>query len=341
HGLWQYHGRGTRLGLRASSTPYFIFPHGMLDPWFKTAYPLKHVKKALYWRLIEARVLRDAAAVLFTCEEERRLAQTTFAAYRCTERIAPLGIEPPGGDPEVQSAAFKRQFPELAGQRVLLFLGRLHEKKGCDLLIRAFAEVCQAPIPEHQAPLHLMLAGPCADASYLESLNRLAASLHLPILNLPSSKHPPPITVSAPRLSVSFPGMLSGDVKWGALRAAEAFVLPSHQENFGIAVAEALACGTPVLISNKVNIWREIEGDGAGLVEDDTQKGTGRLVGAWIKLGQPEKERMREAAQSCFGQRFEVHRAAASLLDTLTELLEPAGGAHSAPTDPMRFSSAK
>ena len=63
---------------------------------------------------------------------------------------------------------------------------------------------------------------------------------------------------------ITWAGLLQGDLKWGALLAAEAFILPSHQENFGIAVAEALAVGTPVLISYKVNIWLEIEADNAG-----------------------------------------------------------------------------
>ena len=75
--------------------------------------------------------------------------------------------------------------------------------------------------------------------------------------------------------------MLQGDAKWGAFYAAEVFALPSHQENFGVAVAEALACGTPVLISNKVNIWQEIAEDGVGLVEEDDLEGTTRLLERW------------------------------------------------------------
>ena len=89
---------------------------------------------------------------------------------------------------------------------------------------------------------------------------------------------------------VHFPGMLQGDAKWGAFYAAEAFVLPSHQENFGVAVAEALACGTPVLISNQVNIWREIAEDGVGLVEDDDLAGTMRLLERWRDLPPEETE---------------------------------------------------
>src|SRR6185436_16736904 len=110
-----------------------------------------------------------------------------------------------------------------------------------------------------EAPLHLVVAGPCAQPQYLEEMRKLASEL-------------------CPPSSVSFPGMVAGDLKWGMLRLAEVFILPSHQENFGIAVAEALACGTPVLISNKVNICREIDGDGAGLVEEDTVAGTRRLL---------------------------------------------------------------
>ena len=66
---------------------------------------------------------------------------------------------------------------------------------------------------------------------------------------------------------VHWPGMLKGDVKWGAFRSAEALILPSHQENFGFVVAEAMACSTPVLVSNKVNIWREVEASRCGFVD--------------------------------------------------------------------------
>ena len=78
--------------------------------------------------------------------------------------------------------------------------------------------------------------------------------------------------------------MLTGHAKWGAFYGAEAFILPSHQENFGIAVVEALACGKPVLISKQVNIWHEIIEGGGGLVEEDTTAGTLRLLESWQRL---------------------------------------------------------
>ena len=102
-------------------------------------------------------------------------------------------------------------------------------------------------------------------------------------------------------------------MKWGALRAAEVFVLPSHQENFGIAVAEALAVGAPALISNKVNIWREIESDGAGIAADDTLDGTCKLLQSYIGMQEERKLAMRQAARECFEQRFEIRKAAETL----------------------------
>ena len=74
-GLWQYHSFGAWRALAKKTIPYFVFTHGMLDPWFKKTYPLKHMKKWLYWPWAEYRLLRDAKAVLFTCEDEKILAR--------------------------------------------------------------------------------------------------------------------------------------------------------------------------------------------------------------------------------------------------------------------------
>ena len=108
---------------------------------------------------------------------------------------------------------------------------------------------------------------------------------------------------------VTWTGMLEGDLKWGAFRAAEVFVLPSHQENFGMAVAEAMACECPVLISNKVNIWREIQADGAGLIAEDNLEGTISLLTQWLSKSPDEQKEMRQNAQRCFYERFELTRS--------------------------------
>ena len=293
HGVWQYSSFGVWRALAGTATPYFVFPHGMLDPWFKRTYPLKHVKKLLYWPWGEYRVLRDAAAVLFTSEEERRLARESFSLYRCNEAVVNYGTAAPPASENTRES-FLQVFPDLRGERFFLFLGRLHEKKGCDLLIRAYAQLRMDS--DTTVPRHLVLAGPCADAEYLRHLQELAA------------------TTTKNNGSITFPGMLTGDVKWGAFSAAEAFVLPSHQENFGIAVVEALASGTPVLISNKINIWREIEADGAGYVENDDLAGTANLLRHWLATPEAARSGMRENAKKSFANRFEIERATDSLL---------------------------
>ena len=300
HGLWRFNSRATRRAARSAGRPYFVFPHGMLDPWFNRYYPVKHLKKCVYWWVTEYFVLRDARAVLFTCREELLLARESFRPYKCVERVVPLGTSEPPENKEGQQKAFSEAFPAIRNKRVILFLGRLHEKKGCDLLLRAFLSLLESRPREMWRDLHVMMAGPCSHSDYLKWLKQLAG----------------PCEALSPG-SVSFPGMLSGDLKWGALRQAEVFVLPSHQENFGIAVVEALACGTPVLISRPVNIWREIESSGAGLVDSDTVEGCSRLLARWLDLGDEGKVEMAARAVGSFKQYFEITQTAVSLIDTI------------------------
>jgi glycosyltransferase involved in cell wall biosynthesis len=292
NGLWQYHGFGAWRVLHRLQIPYFVFTHGMLDPWFKHTYPLKHIKKWLYWPWAEYRLLRDARAVLFTCEEERLLARKSFWLYKVREAVINYGTGIPPNNGKALRMLFYENYPTLREKRVLLFLSRIHEKKGCDLLIKAFAKVAN-----QDANLHLLMAGP----SHADLLNKLKAL--------------------AERLGVAeritWPGMLKGDMKWGAFYASEAFVLSSHQENFGIAVAEALGCGLPVLISDKVNIWREIAADGAGIINSDTLEGTEKTLRQWLAMTANGRHKMAKQAKVTFEQRFTVDAMAKSLMTTI------------------------
>jgi glycosyltransferase involved in cell wall biosynthesis len=292
HGLWQYHSFGAWRALRRLRLPYYVFVHGMLDPWFMRTYPLKHVKKWLYWPWAEYRVLRDARAVLYTCEEERLQARHSFWLYRAQERIIPSGISPPPADSVRLRTLFLAAYPQCRDRRLLLFLGRLHPKKGCDLLIEAFARIAS-----RDSRLHLLMAGPDT-ASWSARLKLLARALAI-----------------ADR--VTWPGTLPEELKWGAFHAAEVFVLPSHQENFGLSVVEAMGCGLPVLISNKVNIWREIEADRAGLVDADTAAGTTRLLERWLAMPAQAQHEARERARESFHRRFTIESAVNSLLSLM------------------------
>lgn len=289
NGLWQYCGLAARRALSGTDTPYLVFTHGMLDPYFKHAFPLKHTKKWPYWLLAEYWNLRGAYRVLFTSEAEKQLAEESFWLHRWTPYVVPYGAKGPTGDPETMKQIFFDQCPQVKGRRYLLFLGRIHRKKGCDLLVDAFAKVA-ADDPE----LQLVMAGPdqqqwSAELQQTALKAGIAARIH-------------------------WPGMITGDAKWGAFHGAEAFILPSHQENFGIAVAEAMACGTPVLLSDKVNIAEEIANDGAGFMEPDTLDGTLRLLQRWIATSPREREQMAEQATASFKQRYDMQQTAKTII---------------------------
>lgn len=291
-GLWQYTSFAVWRALSGMAIPYYVFTHGMLDPWFKRTYPLKHLKKWLYWPCAEYRVLRDARKVIFTCEEERLLAQESFWLYKANEAVTSYGVTNPPTNSDNLASDFLAVYPHLHNKRIILFLSRIHEKKGCDILIEAFAKIAKC-----DENLHLVLAGP-DQTGWTTKLKAEAEELGI--------SH-----------RISWPGMLHGDMKWGAFYAAEVFCLPSHQENFGIVVAEALACGKPVLISNKVNIWREIIADGAGLVAEDTFEGTVANLNHWLAMSLEEFNAIQAKTRICFTDRFHVRRAATCLLEII------------------------
>ena len=282
HGLWNYSSFGSWRALRNSATPYYIFAHGMMDPWFRDRYPLKHMAKQIFWTVAEGRVLRDAKSVLFTCEEERIRARNVFHGPPYTETVVRFGTADPENNPEAQKNAFVSAFPQLRDRRFLLFLSRIHPKKGCDLMIQAFADL----LPDLPNDFDLVIAGP-DQVGWIPELKAMTEKLGI-------------------RGRIHWPGMLKGDVKWGGFRTAEALLLPSHQENFGFVVAEAMACSTPVLISDKVNIWREVKDSGAGLVHPDTLEGTRSLIRDFIALSNPERSRMATRARAGFETCFDV-----------------------------------
>ena len=187
----------------------------MLDPWFKRYYPVKHLKKMGFWWAFEYATLRDARAVLFHLPGGVAARARKFLALQMHRARRPPRHGSATENQTAQQQAFDARFPELRDKRVFLFLGRLHVKKGCDLLLRGFLKLLETRPPETWRNLHLMMAGPCAHPNYLEELKQIAGRCE----------------ALSPG-SVSFPGMLSGDLKWGTLRQAEVFILPSHQEKF-------------------------------------------------------------------------------------------------------------
>ena len=293
HGLWNYATYAAARVLPNSGVPYFVFTHGMMDPWFREAYPLKHLAKQAFWLFNEGVLMAGARSVLFTSEDEKLLARGVFAGHGgYKETVVGYGTNQPPDATPAQTAAFKAAVPQIGDRPYLLFLSRIHPKKGCDLLIDAFATIA-----ERDPELQLVVAGP-DQIGWGAKLKAQAEALGL------SDR-------------IHFPGGLFGEAKWGAIRGADAFVLPSHQENFGIVVAEAMACSLPVLTTRKVNIWREVEGSGGGMAVDDTLPGITNMLLRWVGLSQAEKAAMRRDALKGYKIHFRMEVASANLYQTL------------------------
>jgi glycosyltransferase involved in cell wall biosynthesis len=292
NGIWGFHLLAVKLALANTDIPFFVFPHGMLDPWFKNKYPLKHLKKWLAWVLAVYPAMCDAEAVFFTCEQEKILARQSFWLYDCSETVINFGTEGIPNSKDDFSPCFLKAHPLLLDKQIFLFLGRVHPKKGPDLLIKSIAFLEKNRLWDSKT-MRLVFAGP-NDSAYANQLTRLSEKLGV-------------------SNSIYWTGMVSGNQKWGAFQSAEVFVLPSHQENFGIAVAEALSCGVPVMISTAVNIADPIKYDCAGLVEPDTLNGTYKLFQRWFALNSTEKESMGIAARKCFVERFHASLTSTSI----------------------------
>jgi glycosyltransferase involved in cell wall biosynthesis len=195
--------------------------------------------------------------------------------------------------------ALLEKCPDLNDAPFLLFLSRIHPKKGIDLLIDAYIKIFRyyLAIKETDKLPKLMIAGPGLQSGYGKSLQLL-------ISQFPEVKS-----------SIYFTGMLSGDAKWGAIYCCEAFILPSHQENFGIAVVEALSCRKPVLISNQINIWKEIIENNGGIANNDTLEGTIALIKSWLELSPEKKINMEENARISFEKYFAIVPVANRLIN--------------------------
>jgi glycosyltransferase involved in cell wall biosynthesis len=226
HALWEEIQHEAAILCRELGKPYIIRPCGMLDPWSLSQGWLKK-QVYLWWRMRAD--LDGAAAIHYTTDLERDLAGGLKLASPAV--VEPNGLLLEEFDSLPAPGTFGRAFPQLDGRDYVLFLSRIHPKKGLDLLIPAFAGV------RHDG-LALVIAGP-EDGAYGD-VTRELAELH------------------GLDAHVLFTGMLRGSMRLAAMRDAILFVLPSYQENFGIVVIEALACGCPAIVSDQVNLHREV-----------------------------------------------------------------------------------
>lgn len=307
HGLWMFHSYATLNAWKKYKNAnkifpkLFVMPHGMLDPYFQKAKErkLKAIRNWFYWKLIENKVINDADGILFTCEEELRLAREPFCPYKPKRELnIGYGIQPPPAFSEKMTIAFAEKVPAWNGKPFILFLSRIHQKKGVDLLIKAYNKLqtdTTSPLRRAGEGLPQLVIAGSLESNYAKDMQNLTEN----------------------NKNILFAGMLSGDNKWGAFYNCKCFVLPSHQENFGIAIVEAMACRKPVLITNKVNIWREIESEGGGLIANDTEEEIYKQLKKFLSLSEKEKTEMGENAFFAYQKHFSIEKAAEKMIEAL------------------------
>ena len=285
HGLYRFPPTYAAYVARKQGVPYIIMPHGSLDPYlYKRSTRGSVLLKRVYERMFDLPNLNHANAIYYTAEEERK--RTLFLGLKAPSFVIPNGLDwklyeqlPPRGGFRAKQG--------LGSELLVLFLGRLHFKKGLDLLVPAFAQVHRR-YPEAR----LAIVGPDNDNYGLKVKSW--------------------VREHGLERSVCFVDALDEAAVIQAYVDADVFVLPSYTENFGMTVVEAMACKLPVVISDQVNIHNEVTESGGGLVThcdvDEVAKGIAGL------LGDADKRRsMGEAGRTFVRQQYSLDRIVARL----------------------------
>jgi glycosyltransferase involved in cell wall biosynthesis len=302
HGIWQYHNYAIFRAVRILKKKIIIIPkvvimpHGMLDPYFQKASnrQWKALRNNIIWKLTERMSINNADAIFFTCEEELLLAKTTFKGYKPKKEInVGFGIPSAPAKTIEMQRAFRQSIP-LLKNKFWLFLSRIDHKKGVAVLIDAYNELCffNQTVPD------LVIAGP-TNSLFAEKMIAKAKN---------NSK-------------IHFPGMLTGEAKWGAFYCCEVYLLPSYQENFGIAIVEAMSCKKPVLISNNINIWKEIEtGNGGFILNQISISGIKEQLKKISLIPNDELQKIGEQAHQTYKKKFSIRERAKEFCKTITEI---------------------
>jgi glycosyltransferase involved in cell wall biosynthesis len=305
HSMYRFHLPATAFLCHWFNVPYVVKPHGSVDPYM---YSHKRFRKRIHEWLFDGPAYRAAAAIQFTAGDEMRLAYSTgfFERNEKSGVVIPNGVVIPEGlQPgkngtyvnEIERRRLLDQFPALVGRKIILFLGRINFKKGFELLVPAFTEV----LKKHPDSM-LVIAGP-DNEGYGQKVRKWLSDEGVSDKSI-------------------FTGMLSGSTKAAMYAIADVFVLPSYSENFGVAIAEAMLAGCPVIISNRVNIWQEIADADAGLVINCD---AGELTNAITSVLEqpPLSETLRRNGRSLVLQKFTWGKIAPQMLQLYKSLSSP------------------
>lgn len=289
HELWSYsHLVASRVAIKVGK-PYVVTVHGELEPW---AINYKTLKKKIYSLLVQRRILQKAAALHAITDEEIR----HIRAYGVDNKILmiPNGINPQEFQALPAHRELEQLYPQLAGQQVVLFLGRLHPKKGLDILARAFGKVARG-----RDDLCLLVVGPDSESYQAEVVKILMAE---DVLD-----------------KVIFTGMLTGREKLTALARADICVIPSYSEVRSIVALEAMACGLPVIITRQCHFPEVVEA-GAGLVIEPE---VGQLAVALEKmLSNPQlRQEMGSNGRRLVNEKFTLEKVTEQMIAMYEDIL--------------------
>ena len=290
--LWHFQALAGSIGSLLYKKPYIICPAGALS---EESINLKsrHIK-TLYLNLIAKNYLTKASILLYNSEDEKKDANNLFK-FQNKSVVIPCGVNLGEYKQLPAKGAFKNKYPILRDKKYILFLSRIHRKKGLDILIDAFRMLVK-----EDNDLFLVIAGPDNDNYKREVQNKLKENSLLE--------------------KTLFPGVLSGIDKLSAYADASVYVLSSYSENFALTVIEALACGTPVVISNKVGIWEIIEKNNAGVVVDLNPKNI--YKGITKLLDNPNLgEQIVRNGRKLIEEKYDIDIVANMMIDTYRKLL--------------------
>ena len=279
HGIWKFKTLLARFLLKGR---YFVFTHGMLDPYFGTEF-FKNLKKNIFWLLIEKKNLTNSNTILLTSNNEKKsLDQTYVNTSGIKKTVISYGIKRTEFSKKISLKIFYKKFPELHKKKFVLFLGRFHKKKGCEVLLESVKILKKKNID-----IRVLLVGP--DNQYKKKLMKLAKNNQI-------------------ESNLIWSNFLSGKLKWGAIYASKAMVLSSHGENFGVSIVESLSCGKPVLITNKVNIFNYIKNYNAGYVSSDNNLSFSKILEKFYKLQKRQMLSLVKNSVYCFNREFNLER---------------------------------
>jgi glycosyltransferase involved in cell wall biosynthesis len=281
HGLWQGHGRRGARAARLSNVPYLIAAHGMAEPW---ALRHKALKKKVYTALVEGKNLRRASCLHALSRPE--IEHLRAIAPRTPVALIPNGVDLQPFDNLPTRTVLEAEFPELVGKFVVLFFGRLHAKKGLDLLARAMGT-----LKRDHPDLHVLLAGNDDGA--------LAPFLAMAEAEGVSGR-------------ITAVGHVSGERARQVWAAADAFVLPSYSEGFSMAILEALACRLPSLITTACHFPELGQAEGALIVEPTAEGVTAGLRGL-LERSPEDRQEMARNGRTLVEARYTWDRQAARL----------------------------